>query len=212
MARGRYGWSGPWWNDWFYRDGGGPLFDLAVYNFTTLTGWLGPVRRVMAMCGTAVRERPVNGRPVPVQVEDSAQVLLDFGDALFAVVTSGYTIQQYRSPALELYGTDGTIQMLGDDWDPDGYELWQNQAGCWQVFKETDPGWPWTDGLRHVVECARRGTRPRVTPEHALHVLEVVLPGPGRRARRRDGAAGAVPVRPTRADGRRGRRGRSPRA
>jgi predicted dehydrogenase len=188
-ARGRYGWSGPWWNAWFYRPGGGPLFDLAVYNFTTLSGWLGPVRRVMAMTGVAVPQREVNGRPLPVEVEDNAQVLLDFGDACFAVVTSGFTIQQYRCPALELYGTDGTIQMLGDDWDPDGYELWQNSAGCWQVYKETDADWPWTDGLRHLVDCVRRGTKPLVTAEHAFHVLEVVLQA---RASGRDGTAKPV--------------------
>jgi predicted dehydrogenase len=174
-ARGRYGWSGPGWTDWFYRPGGGPLLDLACYNITSLTGWLGPVRRVMAMTGIAVPERVVNGRPFRVQTEDNFQVLLDFGDACFAAVTSGFVMQQYRGPALELYGTEGTIQMLGDDWDPDGYEMWQNRAGCWQVFKETDVNWPWTDGLRHLVECARGGARPLVTPEHALHVLEVMV-------------------------------------
>jgi hypothetical protein len=65
--------------------------------------------------------------------------------------------------------------MLGDDWDPDGYELWQNSAGAWQVFKETAPDWPWTDGLRHLVECIRQGSRLLITPEHALHVLEIML-------------------------------------
>ena len=110
-----------------------------------------------------------------VEAEDNAQVLLDFGGACFGAVTSGFTMQQYRSPALEVYGTTGTIQMLGDDWDPDGHELWQNDAGCWQVFKETDPDWPWHDGLRHLVECVRTGARPLVAPEHALHVLEIML-------------------------------------
>jgi len=174
-ARGRYGWSGPWWGEWFYRPGGGPLFDLACYNITSLTGWLGPVERVTAMTGTAVAERVVNGKPMPVQVEDNVQVLLDFGGASFGVVTSGFTMQQYRSPALEVYGTDGTLQMLGDDWDPDGYEFWHNPAGCWQVFKETAPDWPWADGLRHLVDCVRTGAKPLVTPEHARHVLEVML-------------------------------------
>jgi predicted dehydrogenase len=102
-------------------------------------------------------------------------VLLDFGGASYGVVTSGFTIQQYRTPALEVYGTTGTIQMLGDDWDPDGYELWQNSAGSWQLFKETTPDWHWTDGLNHFVECIERRSKPLVTPEHALHVLEIML-------------------------------------
>jgi predicted dehydrogenase len=188
-ARGRYGWSGPSWNEWFYRPGGGPLLDLACYNITSLTGWLGPAQRVMAMTGVAVPERVVKDRPMRAEVEDNVHLLIDFGDACFAVVTSGFVIQQYRSPALELYGTEGTIQMLGDDWDPDGYEMWQNRAGCWQVFKETDVNWPWTDGLRHLVECIRQGIKPLVTPEQALHVLEIMLQA---QASGRDGQAKPV--------------------
>src|SRR5262249_19123387 len=48
-ARGLYGWSGPDWGKWFYKRGGGSLFDLGVYNIASLTGLLGPARRVMAM-------------------------------------------------------------------------------------------------------------------------------------------------------------------
>lgn len=174
-ARGRYGWAGPDWSEWFFKSGGGSIFDLAVYNLTTLVGLLGSVKRVSALSGVAIPERDIRGVRVPVEVEDNAQVLLDFGAARFAVVTSGFTIQQYRGPGVELYGTTGTIQLLGDDWDPDGYELWQNEAACWQVFKETQPDWPWADGLRHLVECVQAGVRCVVQPEHAYHVLEVMI-------------------------------------
>lgn len=174
-ARALYGWAGPWWSEWFYRPGGGCLFDLGVYQLTSLTGLLGPARRVMAMAGVAIPEREINGRKIRVEAEDNAHVLLDFGGSVFAAVTAGFTIQQYRRPAIEIYGGEGTLQLLGDDWDPDGYELWQNQAGAWQLYKETHPDWPWTDGLRHLVECIERGERPLITPEHAYHVLEIMI-------------------------------------
>ncbi len=90
------------------------------------------------------------------------------------VVTSGFTMQQYRNPALEIYVTSGTIQMLGDDWDPEGCELFQNSADCWQVFKETTPDWSWTDELNHLVDCLRSGTKPLVTPAHARNFLEIM--------------------------------------
>jgi predicted dehydrogenase len=44
VAHGHYGHTGPNWGPWFYRRGGGSLFDLGVYNITTLTGILGPAR------------------------------------------------------------------------------------------------------------------------------------------------------------------------
>jgi len=174
-ARARYGWAGPWWNEWFYERGGGSLFDLGVYNVTTLCALFGSARRVTAMVGTAIAEREVNGRTMTVEADDNAHVLLDFGNARFGVVTTGFTMQKYRSPAVEIYGSEGTMQMLGDDWAPDGWELWRNEDAVWQVHPETDPHWQWTDGLRHLVDCIESGTPTTTRPEHALHALEIML-------------------------------------
>ena len=185
-ARARYGWAGPWWNEWFYAPGGGSLFDLGVYNVTSLCALFGPARRVTAMVGVAIPEREVNGNRIGVEADDNAHVLLDFGDARFAVVTTGFTMQRYRSPAIEVYGSEGTIQLLGDDWAPEGWELWRNADGAWHLFPEADPQWQWTEGLRHLVDCVETG-RPTVTrPEHAYHALEIMLAA---KAAGRDGVA-----------------------
>lgn len=174
-ARAFYGWAGPSWGQWFYRPGGGALFDLGVYNVVSLTGLLGPAKRVTAMAGVAIPRRIVDGEEIQVEAEDNAHVLIDFGDSVFAVVTTGFTIQKYRNPAIELYGSNGVIQMMGDDWAPDGYEMWQNGVGAWQIYEETARRWPWTDGLRHLVECIQTGTKPLITPEHGYHALEIML-------------------------------------
>lgn len=184
-ARGRYGWAGPDWAPWFYQRGGGALFDLAVYDVTSLTALLGPVRRVTALTGIARPERAIGGGRVAVEVEDNAHLVLEHEGGCLSQVSCGFVMQQYRSPGLELYGTAGTVQMLGDDWDPDGYELWRSDVGHWRVFKETDPEWPWTDGLRALVEAIRAGGPPPLPPEHAVHVLEVLLAA---RASGREGA------------------------
>ena len=174
LARGRYGWSGPDWGQWFYRPGGGPVFDLAVYNITALTGWLGPVRRVTALAGIANPRRVVDGEEIEVQVYDNYQILLDFGSATFATVTTGFTMQRYRSPALELYGSEGTVQMLGDDWAPEGYEMWTDEQGAWAIYDEIDPRWDWTGGLEHLVDVVDGATQ-MIRPRHAFHVLEIML-------------------------------------
>ena len=174
-ARGRYGWAGPDWGRWYYEPGGGALFDLGIYNVTSLCGFFGPARRVTAMTGVAIPERVVEGETIRVRADDNAHVLIDFGDARFAVVTTGFTMQRYRSPCLELYGTHGVLQMLGDDWAPEGYELWRNDRAAWELHPESDPSWPWTDGLRHLVECLENGREPVTRPEHAYHALEIML-------------------------------------
>ena len=145
-----------------------------------------------------------------VEAEDNAHVLIDFGEARFASVTTGFTMQQYRSPAIELYGGDGVLQLLGDDWAPEGYELWRNAKGAWELFPESDPGWQWTEGLRHLVDCIERGREPVTRPEHAYHALEIMLAAQAAAAdgRTRE-IAQRLPAPPAR--GTRGLGGRSPR-
>ncbi len=176
LARALYGWAGPWWGEWFYQPGGGALFDLGVYNVTSLCGFLGSVKRVTALVGTAIKTRPVNGTPMPVTADDNAHVLLDFGDEVYGSVTTGFTIQKYgRAPAIELYGLEGSMNMLGDDWAPRGFELWRSGVGHWEIHEEQAPDWPWTDGLNHLVSCIERGVPSLTRPEQGYHVLEVML-------------------------------------
>jgi predicted dehydrogenase len=189
VGRARYGWAGPDWDPWFYSAAGGALFDIAMYNITTLTGLLGPVRRVTAFTGIAVGRRSAGGALTTVEAEDNGQLILDHGDGVLSQVTAGFTMQQTRSPAVEIYGTEGTVQLLGDDWAPQGHELWTRGTGAWRHYKDLDPAWLWTDGLRHVVACIRSGTEPLIRPEHAFHVLEVVVRAREASAR---GAAQAV--------------------
>jgi predicted dehydrogenase len=175
QARARYGSRMPG-HTWAYQPGGGPLFNIAIYNLTTLTGLLGPAQRVTAMMGVALPEREVGGEKVQFGAEeDNAQILLDFGDSVLAAITTGWTMFQYRSPAIELYGSKGVIQLLGDDWAPNGYELWQSGSEGWQTFPEKNRAWRWADGLRHFVHCIHRQTPPTAMLDHAFHVLEIIL-------------------------------------
>lgn len=175
LARAFYGWAGPDWGRWFYREGGGSLFDLGVYNVVSLCALLGSARRVTGMVGTAIPERMAEGAPMAVEADDNAHVLIDFGGACFGVVTTGFTIQKYRNAALELYGLEGTLQMLGDDWAPDGYEVWENERDAWTVHPESNPSWRWTAGLTHLVEAIELERAPLIRPEHGYHALEIML-------------------------------------
>lgn len=179
LARARYGWNGPDWGQWFYAPGGGPLFDLGVYNVTTLTGLLGPCRAVTAMATLTRPTRVVDGEEIEVRTDDTFQLILELGHArehsVLATVTTAFGMQQYLGPAVEVYGLDGTVQLLGDDWAPDGLQLWQNSVGAWQTYPSRSRYWPWTDGLRHLIDCVRTGQRPYTRPDHAFHVLEIML-------------------------------------
>ncbi len=178
LARAFYGWSGPTWGKWFSQRGGGALFDLGVYNVATMTALLGPAKRVTALAGTTIPERIVDNAMTKVEVVDNAHINLDFGNGVYGVITTGFTIQAYRVPGVEVYGSEGTIQMLGDDWAPKGYELYRKSTGrpgYWELHPDSDSNWHWTDGLRHLVQSIVSGTPDVVTAEHGYHVLEIML-------------------------------------
>ena len=172
-ARGIYGWAGPDWASWFYEPGGGPMFDLGVYNVTTLTGLLGPAKRVVALGTTAIPERIVDNRKIRVEIEDNVHLLIEFGGGCLASIATGFTMQKYRTPGIEIYGSEGTVQMIGEDWGPQGYELWRNDRACWEVH-ELGAGWRWTDGIRDLIQSVQEGRKPANAPDHAFHVLEVM--------------------------------------
>ena len=185
-ARARYGWAGPDWGRWFYEPGGGALFDLGVYNVTSLCGFFGPARRVTAMTGVAIpsawstASRWSRGRGQRARADRLRR-------RAFAVVTTGFTIQRYRSPAIELYGTHGVLQMIGDDWAPEGYELWRNDNGAWEL-PGVRPRWPSTAGCA-TWSSASDGAEP-------VDAAGARVPRAGDHARgaggRRDGRARAI--------------------
>jgi predicted dehydrogenase len=175
-ARGLYGYEGPSWGPWFYRRGGGVLFDLGVYNLTFLTGLLGPARAVTALTGIAVPDRTVEGELVQVEAEDNAAVLLDHGDSVFSVVQTGFVYGPHREErTVELIGTAGSACLLGWDWEPHGIEVRSSRTNGWELRATDQQGYHWAGGASYIAECLATGCEPLMTAEHPVHVLELML-------------------------------------
>ena len=173
-ARALYGTAGASWAEWFHDGSVGPLAELGIYNLKSLTALLGPVEEIQLSESTAVPVREVGGARLEDLGHDVQHAILRHcGGALSSLVT-GQAIQRYRRPALELYGTEGTANLLGDDWDSSGYELWRNSAGFWESHDSLDPTWLWCDGLRELVACVREQRAPLADAAHDLHLLDVL--------------------------------------
>lgn len=163
-CRALYGWAGPDWADWFYQPGAGALRDLGIYPLTTLTGLLGPVSSVFCMASGTQH----NG-----QCRGCLQLSLHFASGCIGTVTTGFGMQKYRASGIEIYGSSGTLQFMGNDWDPRGLEVWTTANGCWQQF-EADTPWPWTDGVRDFCQSIQEGRSSEMSIAQALHVLEII--------------------------------------
>jgi predicted dehydrogenase len=173
-ARGLYGNAGSTWARWYHDGSVSPLAEIGIYNLKSLTAVLGPVVEVQAAESLTVSEREIGGQAMVSAGADVSHVLLRHEDGALSSLVSSHCIQRYRRPGLEFYGTEGTANLLGDDWDPRGFEIWRNAAACWEEFEPIDPTWLWTDGLAEMVNALREGREPLHSVEQDIHLLDVI--------------------------------------
>ena len=160
---------------WYWRKpGGGPMYDMTVYALHTLTGILGPAKRVAAMSGVLIPQREFRGESYPVDADDNTGALLDFGDGLFAFAhgTVAGSVSGFGQPSF--FGTKGSI--VGTDLN--GESLVPADApffGPYAVGRhaEIGEGHVFQD-LMSLVAWVREGTPSVATAEHAAHVVEIV--------------------------------------
>jgi predicted dehydrogenase len=97
---------------WYYKPGGGPVYDMTVYCLHELTGVLGPVRSVAAMSGIGLPVRDWKGQTIPVEMDDNTVILLDFGENRFGFAF-GANCRGGGLPRFAIFGSDGTVQVTG---------------------------------------------------------------------------------------------------
>jgi predicted dehydrogenase len=182
-AHADYGHTGPDWSAFFYEKGGGSMPDLGVYNLTSLTGLLGPVKNVTAMVSIVTPERTVSDKGrIKVTEEDNAMVLMDHGNGVISHVQSGFN---YFNPhghegsketrhTITIVGSQGFMGLVGYDWEPLGVDLaTQGSPGIERHVTDAQ-GYIWQQGAVLAAECLIGGKELLVTPEQALHVLEII--------------------------------------
>jgi predicted dehydrogenase len=182
-AHADYGHGGPDWSAFFYEKGGGSMPDLAVYNLTSLTGLLGPVKNVIAMVSIVTPERTVKDKGrIQVTEEDNAMVLMDHGNGLISHVQSGFN---YFNPhghegsketrhTITIVGSRGFLGLVGYDWEPLGVDLATAESPVVERHVTDAQGYIWQQGAALAAECLVTGKELLVSPEQALHVLEII--------------------------------------
>jgi len=171
--RGLYGNAGSTWAAWYHDPAVGPLAEAGIYNLKSMALLAGQVVAVQAAEATAAPRRTIAGEPVAAG-PDVVHAILRHHDGALSSLVASQAVARYRRPALELYGTEGTANLLGDDWDPTGWELWRAGAGCWEQHEPLDATWLWADGLRELVAALREGRPPLTSSTLDLHVLDVL--------------------------------------
>ncbi|HEU0164151.1 MAG TPA: Gfo/Idh/MocA family oxidoreductase, partial [Thermomicrobiales bacterium] len=172
---------------WYFRKpGGGPLYDMTVYALHGLTTVLGPAKRVTAMSGVRIKEREFKGNLVPTDADDNTGILIDFGDALFALgygTAAGAITQGFGGT---YFGTTGKIERYTINGEPIDYPEKE-------IADQAPPGDgpQWTlphvlgehrnimeqhvfEDIMQLVDWINEGKPSLVTAEHARHVVDII--------------------------------------
>ncbi len=173
---------------WYWRKpGGGPLYDMTVYGLHTLTGILGPAKRITAMSGVGVSEREYLGQMYPCDADDNTLMLLDFGESLFAFVygTFAGSLTQFGQP--DFYGRTGSIVGMKLNGKPLEYPGREAAEAASQgantllphvvgAHRDLDEAHVFED-IMQLVDLVREGVPTVSTAEHARHVVEIIEAG-----------------------------------
>lgn len=182
---------------WYYKYGGGPVYDMSVYSLHTLTGILGPVKRVAAMSGIGLTQRTWRDKVIDVEMDDNTLLLLDFGDSVFALAGGQNAVM---SPSigwgrLAISGSEGSLDVVPGH----GVEITSRLAlagtlgfknGSFVVPSGGPGDIPGVVGrhvaipeshvyadILHLADSLRENRTPLATGEHARHVVEIIEQG-----------------------------------
>jgi predicted dehydrogenase len=183
-AHADYGHGGPDWSAFFYQKGGGSMPDLGVYNLTSLTGLLGPAQSVTAMTSIVTPTRTIHDKgKIEVTAEDNAMVVLDHGNGTLSHMQCGFNYfnphghdgSQEGRHTIQIVGTKGSMGLVGYDWDPRGVDLATQEHPAYRRYVEDKEDYVWQWGASLAAQSLVTGKPLLITPQHALHVVEIMV-------------------------------------
>jgi len=167
--------------EFYYEQGGGPMFDMGPYYLTALMTLLGPVKRV---CGATritfperlITSKPKKGKVITVEVPTHVAGMMDFQNGAIGTIVTSFDVWAHTLPCIEIHGAAGSMIVP----DPNGF------GGLTKVRRAGAPDWqeiplshPYAENSRGLgaadMACAIRSGRPhRANGQLAFHVLDLM--------------------------------------
>ena len=178
MCRGHESWHPS--PEFYYKKGGGPMFDMGPYYLTALVALMGAVKEVQGMAAKSFEKRlitsePKKGTEIEVEVPTHVNGLLKFESGAIATVITSFDTIGSRLPHIEIYGETGTIYVP----DPNGFGgpvklIAQNGAEepvLVNAYEMNSRG----IGVADMAQCLiENRTDIRASGDLACHVLEIM--------------------------------------
>jgi len=167
--------------EFFYKPGGGPLFDMGPYYLTALINLLGPVRRVSGSARISLPERtitsePKRGQRIKVETPTHVAGTMDFACGAVGTLVMSFDVWAAQVPRIQIFGSEGTLNVP----DPNGFggpvRLWRPDSDGWQDVRLSHPYSENSRGLgvADMAVARRAGRRPRADGTLTYHVLDTM--------------------------------------
>jgi predicted dehydrogenase len=102
--------------EFYYKAGGGPMFDMGPYYLTALVNLVGPVRRVTGSTRITFAERTITSQPkqgtkIQVDVPTNVVGVLDFQNGSIGTIITTFDVWGAQLPRIEIYGSEGSLSV-----------------------------------------------------------------------------------------------------
>ena len=166
--------------EFYYLEGGGPMFDMGPYYLTALVNLLGPVKRVTGFSKIAFPERTIYSQPhygQKIKVRTSTHIagVTEFANGAIGTIIMSFDIWAANLPRIEIYGSQGSLSVP----DPNQF------GGTVRIYRFGAEAWgeiPLTHsqnvgrgiGVADMAYALVYGRPHRANGEMAFHVLDVM--------------------------------------
>lgn len=168
--------------EFYYKPGGGPMFDMGPYYLTALVALMGPVQRVTGITGSALAERTITadlgkfGQKVKVEVPTHIAGVMNFASGAIANIITSFDVWSHTLPCIEIHGTDGSMIVPDPNCFGGKVKIRRPDMEDWMPmplshsYAENSRG----IGVADMVRAALTGRDHRANGELAFHVLDLM--------------------------------------
>lgn len=168
--------------EFYYKPGGGPMFDMGPYYLTDLINLVGPIKRVCGVAGIqqpdrTITSKPKHGTKIAVQTPDHVAGTIEFAGGAIGTIVQSFAVKHAHTGGapIQVIGTEGTILVP----DPNGFEgdvkFKQDGMQDWEVLPTTH-AYPTgrSLGVADMAHAIRSGREHRANGEQAFAVLDAM--------------------------------------
>jgi predicted dehydrogenase len=165
--------------EFFFKPGGGPMFDMGPYYLTALVSLLGPLKRVTGSAQMSFPERlitsqPLSGQKIVVETPTHIAGIMDFAGGAVGTIITSFDIWAHNLPPIEIHGSEGSLSVPDPNMFSGAVKLYRD--GKWEEVPLTH-GYADNSrgiGVADMAYAIGEGRPHRASGELTFHVLDAM--------------------------------------